>query len=122
MSEPNVIRSAARRSARSERMLCLLKQVAIVLLLLAIPTLSTLAKKSWYLPQSDTGHYLNGAIKMKVKVARCLVDRVPAAPSAKVVPPPVPVSPVCLQPIEPSGPDIAIVIALQHRSPPFAVL
>jgi hypothetical protein len=40
-------------------------RVILLLLLFAVPTLSVLAKTSWYLPHSDTGHYLTGAIKMK---------------------------------------------------------
>jgi hypothetical protein len=40
-------------------------RVVLLLLLFAVPALSVLAKTSWYLPHSDIGHYLTGAIKMK---------------------------------------------------------
>src|SRR5580692_611266 len=108
--------------ARSERLLCLLKRIAIVLLLLAIPALSTLAKQSWYLPQADTGHYLNGAIKMKVSHAGFPADREPALPVAQLVPPSV--QTVTLRPTQPkpSVPAIRVTAVPQHRPPPFAIL
>jgi hypothetical protein len=118
MSETNVARSASSRSARSERLRRLSKRIAIVLLLLAIPTLSTLAKKSWYLPQTDTAHYLNGAIKMKVSHARLLADREPALPAAQRVPPPVQSGTIGRAQPKPSLPSIRITAVPQHRPPP----
>jgi hypothetical protein len=41
-------------------------RIVVLLLLLAVPTLSTLARNSWYLSLSDPGHYLLTASKMKV--------------------------------------------------------
>lgn len=122
MPEMNVVRVANPHSARSERVLYIVKRVAIVLLLLAIPTLSTLAKKSWYLPQTDTAHYLNGAIKMKVSQARFLADREPLLPIAKLVPPPVQITTIERAQPKPSVPPIGITAFPQHRPPPFAVL
>lgn len=100
----------------------MLKRIAIVLLLLAIPTLSTLAKTSWYLPQADTGHYLNGAIKMKVSHARFLADREPPLPVTQLFPRPVQIATVA--PARPKAfvPLIGITAVPQHRPPPFAVL
>jgi hypothetical protein len=99
-----------------------LKRIAIVLLLLAIPTLSTLAKKSWYLPQADTAHYLNGAIKMKVSHARFSADWEPPLPIAKLVPPPVRIAAVAPAQPEAFVPLIGITAVPQYRPPPFAVL
>jgi hypothetical protein len=122
MPETNVVRAANPRSASSERLLSLLKRIAIVLLLLAIPALSTLAKKSWYLPQADTAHYLNGAIKMKVSHARFLADREPPLPIAKLVPPPVQTMTIGRAQTKPSARPIAITAFPRYRPPPFALL
>lgn len=43
-----------------------LQRILLVFLLLTVPGLSTLAKISWYLPQSNPGHYLTTATKMRV--------------------------------------------------------
>jgi len=96
--------------------------MAIVLLLLAIPTLSTLAKKSWYLPQTDTGHYLNGAIKMKVSHAPFLADREPPLPVSQLVPPQQQTATIGRAQPKPSVPSICVTAVPQHRPPPFAVL
>ena len=119
MPETNVFRAPSPRSACSERLRCLLKRLAIVLLLLAIPALSTLAKKSWYLPQADTAHYLNGAIKMKVSHARLLADREPPLPIAQLVPPPVQTRTIERAQPKPSVPSIRITAFPQYRPPPF---
>jgi hypothetical protein len=122
MFETHVAGTPSPRSVRQERLRCLLKRTAILLLLLAVPALSTLAKTSWYLPQADAGHYLNGAIKMSVPHARFQADWEPPLPPMKILPPPAPIAD--LQPAQPkpSGPDIAITTCLRHRSPPFAIL
>jgi hypothetical protein len=122
MSETNVARSSAPRTAGSERWRCLLKRIAIVLLLLAIPTLSTLAKKSWYLPQADTGHYLNGAIKMKVSHAPFLADREPPLPAAQLVPPPQLTATIRRAQPKPSVPSLDITAVPQYRPPPISVI
>ena len=118
MSETNFARTAGPRSALSERLPCLLKRVAIVLLLLAIPTLSTLAKTSWYLPQTDTAHYLNGAIKMKVAHAPLLAEREPLPCVAQLIPPPVQISRIRQAQPKPSVPSIDITAVPQYRPPP----
>jgi hypothetical protein len=122
MSETTFARPASPCSARSERLLCMLKRIAIVLLLLTIPTLSTLAKTNWYLPQADTAHYLNGAIKMKVTHARSLAAWEPPLPAAQLVPPPVQIMAVKPEQPQTSVPLIGITAVPQHRPPPSAVL
>lgn len=98
------------------------KRVAVLLLLLAVPALSTLAKDSWYLPQANTGHYLTGAIKMKVVHSRLLAGHRPLLPVAKAVPP-LPEVPK-VRPSEPelSVPSVAVTVSLRHRSPPAPIL
>ena len=122
MSKTNAAQFASPRSSRSERLRCILKRTAIVLLLLAIPALSTLAKQSWYLPQADTGHYLNGAIKMKVSHGGFQAHWEPALRVAQLVPPPV--QTITLRPTQPkpSVPTIRVTAVPQHRPPPFAIL
>jgi hypothetical protein len=98
-----------------------LKRTAVVLLLLAIPILSTLAKQSWYLPQADTAHYLNGAIKMKVSHAPLLVRWEPTVPVVKFVPPPSPFEKTKNEEPNPPAPDTGLAISLQRRPPPSAI-
>ena len=49
-----------------QRFVRALHRVLALLLLISVPGLSTLAKINWYLPQSNPGHYLTTATKMKV--------------------------------------------------------
>jgi hypothetical protein len=95
-----------------------LKRIAIVLLLLAIPTLSTLAKKNWYLPQTDTAHYLNGAIKMRVSHAPLLAEREPLLRVVQLVSPPVQTGTIGRVQPKPSLPSILITAVPQYRPPP----
>ena len=97
---------------------CFLRRVAVVLLLLTVPALSTLAKNSWYLPQADAGHYLTGAVKMRVAHSPELLDSRPLRLIANVISP----QPQIRKPREPEFapeiPSISVTVALQHRSPP----
>ena len=72
----------------------MLKRIAIVLLLLAIPTLSTLAKKSWYLPQADTASLPER--RDQNEGVPCPLPGGPGAASARaqLVPPPVQIATV----------------------------
>jgi hypothetical protein len=96
--------------------------MAIVLLLLAVPALSTLAKQSWYLPQSNTAHYLNGAVKMRVSQAPLLTNWRPLPALATLVPQRAENRMVRRAEPKPAMPDIGITVSLQHRSPPIALL
>src|SRR5579864_8339912 len=53
------------------------KGALLILLFFAVPTLSTLAKDSWYLPQSNPGHYLNIATKMQVRHCPVILEKAP---------------------------------------------
>lgn len=110
------------RPAASNRWPCFFKRAAIVLLLLAIPVLSTLAKNSWYLPQTNTAHYLNGAIKMKVSHAPLLARWEPPMPPEKLDPAPATNAPVPPERPRPKVRDIGVILSLQHRSPPFTLV
>jgi len=90
-----------------------------VLLFFAVPTLSTLAKNSWYLPQSNPGHYLNIASKMQMPHCPAVFENKLLDAVARFVP---------LQPLtrrtresepQPVVSSIAVAVSLQHRSPPF---
>ena len=96
------------------------QRAVILLLLLAIPTLSTLAKTRWYLPQADAGHYLTGAVKMKVAHSPIVFEGLPPQTDVRIAPPQQPAIRVT-RPIEPAPeiPSISVRVSLQHRSPPF---
>jgi hypothetical protein len=97
----------------------ILVSTAILLLIFAIAGLTTLAKQSRYLSESNPSHYLSSATKL------CMADH-PVAflvaevrPVAKVIP---------LQPEFRAVPratskklellQIGLVVSLQHRAPP----
>jgi hypothetical protein len=122
MKRTNFVELSGHRSSDAARWMRLLNRAAVVLLLLAVPFLSTLAKKSWYLPQSDTAHYLNGAVKMKASHGPILVSREPSRPAAELVLPPVLLGSLRPEQTKPSGIDLAVLISLRHRSPPLAAL
>ena len=96
----------------------LLKRVAVLFLLLTVPSLSTLAKNSWYLPQADAGHYLTGAVKMRVAHAPELLDRCPLRLINKVISPQPQVWRHQEPELAPEIPNISVTVVLQHRSPP----
>jgi hypothetical protein len=94
----------------------------LALLLFAVPTLSTLAKDSWYLPQSNPGHYLNVASKMKVPHCPILFEKAPLQTTAKLAPPQPRASSIREANSEPPKPALGVTISLQHRSPPLFAL
>jgi hypothetical protein len=94
------------------------KRALLTLLFFAVPALSTLAKNSWYLPQSNPGHYLNIASKMRVPHCPGVFVKAPLQAIARFVP----VQPLTRRTREPElvppKPSIGVTISLQHRSPP----
>jgi hypothetical protein len=95
----------------------------LALLLFAVPTLTTLAKNSWYLPQSNPGHYLNIASKMQVRHCAVILDQAPLEATAKLErPPQPPARHIREADWEPPKPSLGVVISLQHRSPPVLPL
>jgi hypothetical protein len=98
------------------------KGALLALLLCAVPALATLAKNSWYLPQSNPGHYLNIASKMQVRHCPVLLEKTPLQATAKL-PTPQPIAPSAREAdSEPPKPSIGVTVSLQHRSPPFLSL
>jgi hypothetical protein len=94
----------------------------LALLLFAVPTLSTLAKESWYLPQSNPGHYLNIASKMQVRHCSIILEKTPLEPTAKLAPPQPTTPSIREADAEPPKPALGVTVSLQHRSPPFFAL
>jgi hypothetical protein len=88
------------------------------LLLFAVPTLSTLAKNSWYLPQSNPGHFLNIASKMQVPHLPVVLKKAPLRPVAKLIPSPELIPSTREPDPEPPKPSMGVTVSLQPRSPP----
>ena len=70
---------------RTERLRLLARRATLLLLLITVPGLSTLAKKSWYLPPSNPGHYLTVASKMNVARPAAVFDATPLQGFASIV-------------------------------------
>jgi hypothetical protein len=92
------------------------------LLLFAVPALSTLAKNSCYLPQSNPVHYLNIASKMQVPHVPVVLEKAPLRPIAKLIPAPEVIRITHEPDWQPPKPSIGVTVALQHRSPPSLFL
>jgi hypothetical protein len=106
------------RPAGAARFLRFCKLSGLLVLLLAVATLSTAAKVSWYLPQGDAGHNLTPAIKMKVAHSPIAFDGLLRQAVANVAPPLPEIR--TSRPVEPEPeiPSISATVSLQHRSPP----
>jgi hypothetical protein len=91
------------------------------LLLFAVPTLTTLAKNSWYLPQSNPVHYLNIASKMRVPQVAVVLNKAPLQPIAMLIPAPEVIRSTQEPDWQPPKPSIGVTVALQHRSPPSSL-
>jgi hypothetical protein len=98
------------------------KRSLLILLLLTVPTLSTFAKDSWYLPASNPVHYLNIASKMQVPHCPVVVPKAVLHVVAIFIPVR-PVSERMSAPdLEPPAPTIGVTVSLRHRSPPVFFL
>ena len=97
-------------------------QAALLLLLFAVPALSTLAKTSWYLPQTDTGHCLNSAIKMELAYSQFVFNGALLQPIVRVAPPLPEVRRTSRQ-AQPEPPvlSIALTVSPQRRPPPVSI-
>jgi hypothetical protein len=116
-----VLESPNRQAAWTERCNRPSTRITVLLLLLAVPILSTLARNSWYLSSSDPGHFLITASKMNVAHAPILPDR-PLLQTVCVLAPPQPEAPISRN-LEPPLllPSISVTLSLQHRSPPLSL-
>ncbi len=93
----------------------------ILLLLCAVPILSTLAKDSIYLPKSNTVHFISIAAKMKVADAPVAVISAPeiAEPMIAIQQPEPQIRSMRQDELEvPDVPKVSLKVCLQHRSPP----
>ena len=113
---------ATSRSVTAKRFGRRVNQTALLLLLFAVPALSILAKTSWYLPQTDTRHCLNNAVKMEVAYSHFVFNGALLQPIAKVAPP-LPVARRTSRQAQPelSAPSIALTVSLQRRPPPVSL-
>jgi hypothetical protein len=93
----------------------------LALLLFAVPALSTLAKNSWYLPQSNPVHYLNIASKMRVPQVAVVLNKAPLQPIAMLIPAPEVIRAAHEPDWQPPKPSIGVTVTLQHRSPPSSL-
>jgi hypothetical protein len=97
----------------------ILVRIAILLLIFAIAGLSATAKQSEYLPKSNPAHFLNQATKMSVPHHPVPFVPAPLCPVAKVTPLQAESQAAFILDFEkPKLPEIAIMVSLQHRSPP----
>ena len=94
----------------------------VLLLLCAVPILSTLAKDSVYLPKSNTVHFINIAAKMKMADAPVVISQPQLAEPRVAIQRPEPQIPSTRQDeLEvPAVVKVSLTICLQHRSPPRA--
>lgn len=97
-------------------------RVLVLLLLCAVPILSTLAKDSIYLPKSNTVHFINIAAKMKMADAPVVISQPHLSEPMMAVQRPEPQTPSTRQDeLEvPPVVKVSLTICLQHRSPPRA--
>jgi hypothetical protein len=95
-------------------------RLLVLLLLCAVPILSTLAKDSIYLPKSNTVHFINIAAKMKVADAPVAISQPDIAEPliAVQVPEPRIRTPRQDELEVPAVPKVSLKVCLQHRSPP----
>jgi hypothetical protein len=98
-----------------------LTRILALLLLCAVPVLSTLAKDSAYLPQSNTTHFVNIAAKMKVAdVAAVVSEPQVVEPLVALVLPEPEVTTTQPDQLEvPPVRKVSLTVCLQHRSPPL---
>ncbi len=99
-----------------------LQTATIVLLLFAVPGLSTLAKNSQYFSRSNQAHYINIASKMTESHLSAVINRTPLLPVARFIPPQPETRTTHVVRAEiPALPSVGVTVSLQHRSPPISL-
>jgi hypothetical protein len=97
----------------------ILERIAILLLIFSIAGLSATAKQSKYLPKSNPAHFLGKATKMGVPHHPVPFIPAPLCLVAKVTPRQAESQTAFILDFEkPRLPEIAVMVSLQHRSPP----
>lgn len=90
-----------------------------VILLVAVASLSTLAKNSVYYPHGRRITYVNIASKMKVAKSLVMFEEAPLQPVWRLVPPsPEYAEPVRIEPPAPEIQPIGLVVSPLRRPPP----
>ena len=102
----------------TERRKILIQRILLLVLLLAVPALSTMAKTNWYLPPGSAGHHLTAAVKMKAAHPPVIAQQQPVLPAGFVLP--VTAEPPVFRPVELETFPLATAFSIdfQHRSPP----
>ena len=93
-------------------------RVLVLLLLLTVPGLATLAKVSWYLPQSDQGHYLSPATKMNVVNGHAACNIESPQPARELVVSPRPAIAIFLDEQQENSIPRMLLRAILRHSPP----
>lgn len=98
-----------------------LTRIVVLFLLCAVPVLSTIAKASVYLPQSNTTHFVNIAAKMKIaEIAVVIVEPQVVEPLVAVALPQPEIRVTRQDQLEaPAVARVSLTVCLQHRSPPL---
>jgi hypothetical protein len=110
------------RSVTAERLGRRFNQAALLLLLFAVPALSTLAKTSWYLPQTDARHCLNSSVKIILAHSQFVFSGVLLQSAVSIVPPLPEIRRTSRQAQpEPSVHPIALIVSPLRRPPPAPV-
>ena len=90
-----------------------------MILLVAVASLSTLAKNSVYYPHGSHIKYVNIASKMKVAKSPVVFERAALQPVCRLDPPaPEYAKPVRIEPPVPEIQPIGLVVSPQRRPPP----
>ncbi|MFY9528567.1 MAG: hypothetical protein WBC04_17565 [Candidatus Acidiferrales bacterium] len=96
-----------------------LRRAAVLLLLVAVVGLSTLAKHSQYLPNTNPARYVSISSKMNVAYSPAVLEPKPLRAVARIVPPQPSIGTSRRE--EPEPPPIermGLTVSLQRRSPP----
>ena len=97
----------------------MLARVAALVVLVAVMALSTLAKNTDYLPDSNPAHYLSSASKMRLVHSPVIQDRTPSHPISKTIPQKqISKETHRNDPGLPSIQKIIFICSFQYRSPP----
>ena len=98
------------------------RRILLVLLLLAVPVLSTAAKHDWYMPRVNAAHHLTAAVKMKVKAFQPVPAQSQAAqPVPRVVLPVPRISQLLETSVQAPVSRIESVVVPPLRAPPVSL-
>jgi hypothetical protein len=94
-------------------------KLAVLLMLVLVMGLSTLAKNTGYLPDSNPAHYISSASKMSRGQSPAILDQTPVQPISRLIPHKATSGETHRNdPQLPPNNQIVLISSLQHRSPP----